>query len=173
MNERRTSFFSVFCSSFSIHNSSFITHRFSGGFVEYGPLLIVEDSDEDFYAMRRALGKSLPCEVVRCRTGSEALDYLFRRGAYLQAVLPSLVLLDLNLPGNDGRMILQQIKRDASLCAVPVVVVSTSDNPADIAQCYTIGCSGYLVKALSYERLAAALQVLCTYWFTVVTLPQV
>jgi DNA-binding NarL/FixJ family response regulator len=68
-------------------------------------------------------------------------------------------------------MILQQIKWDATLRALPVVVVSTSDNPADIAQCYTIGCSGYLVKALSYERLASALQVLCAYWFTVVTLP--
>jgi CheY-like chemotaxis protein len=140
--------------------------------VDYGPLLIVEDSDEDFYAMRRALGKSLPCEVVRCHTGGEALDYLFRRGAHALAVPPSLVLLDLNLPGNDGRMILQQIKKDAALRAVPVVVVSTSDNPADIAQCYTIGCSGYLVKVLSYERLASALQTLCAYWFTVVTLPK-
>ncbi len=140
--------------------------------MEYGPLLIVEDSDEDFYAMRRALGKILPCEVVRYRTGSEALDYLFRRGSYAQAVLPSLILLDLNLPGKDGRTVLEQVKHDATLRVVPVVVVSTSDNPADIAQCYTIGCSGYLVKALAYEHLATALQILCAYWFTVVTLPQ-
>ncbi|HEV8714996.1 MAG TPA: response regulator [Candidatus Binatia bacterium] len=139
--------------------------------MDYGPLLIVEDSDEDFYAMRRALGTTLPCGVVRCRTGSEALDYLFRRGLYTQAALPSLVLLDLNLPGKDGRTVLEQVKRDATLRAVPVVVVSTSDNPADIARCYSIGCSGYLVKALAYERLATALQVLGAYWFTVVTLP--
>jgi CheY-like chemotaxis protein len=140
--------------------------------VEYGPLLIVEDSDEDFYAMRRALGKTLPCGIVHCRTGSEALDYLFRRGPHAQAVPPSLMLLDLNLPGQDGRSVLAQVKRDATLRATPVVVVSTSDNPADIAQCYAGGCSGYLVKALAYERLAAALQVLCAYWFTVVTLPR-
>jgi CheY-like chemotaxis protein len=139
--------------------------------VNYGPLLIVEDSDEDFYAMQRTLRKTLPCEVVRCRTGSEALDYLFRRGSYARAVLPSLVLLDLNLPGQDGRAVLEQVKRDAALRAVPVVVVSTSNNPADVAQCYTIGCSGYLVKPLAYERLATALQILCSYWFTVVTLP--
>lgn len=143
-----------------------------GGLVEYGPLLIVEDSDEDFYAMKRALAKILPCEVVRCRTGNEALDYLFRRDSYVQAVLPSLVLLDLNLPGKDGRVVLEQVKQDATLRAVPVVVVSTSDNPADIARCYTTGCSGYLVKALAYERLATALQTLCAYWFTVVTLPR-
>jgi CheY-like chemotaxis protein len=133
--------------------------------------LIVEDSDADFYAMRRALGEKLSCTVVRCCTGDEALDYLFRRSAYAQAVPPSLVLLDLNLPGTDGRTVLQQVKQDATLRAVPVVVVSTSDNPADIVQCYTLGCSGYVVKALTYERLAAALQILCAYWFTVVTLP--
>lgn len=138
----------------------------------YGPLLIVEDSDADFYAMRRALGENLPCVVVRCCTGDEALDYLFRRGAYTQAVLPSLVLLDLNLPGTDGRMVLKQVKDEATLCMVPVVMVTTSNNPADIAHCYRAGCSGYLVKPLAYERLVSALQALCAYWYTVVTLPQ-
>jgi CheY-like chemotaxis protein len=137
----------------------------------YGPLLIVEDSDADFYAMQRALGENLPCPVVRCCTGDEALDYLFRRSSYAQAVLPSLVLLDLNLPGEDGRTVLQRVKHDATLRTVPVVVVSTSDNPADIVQCYTAGCSGYVVKPLAYTHLATALQILCAYWFTVVTLP--
>lgn len=137
----------------------------------YGPLLIVEDSDADFYAMRRALGQNLPCMIVRCQTGDEALNYLFRRGAYQQAVPPSLVLLDLNLPGTDGREVLEQVKHDTKLCALPVVMVTTSNNPADIAHCYTAGCSGYLVKPLAYERLVSALQTLCTYWFTTVTLP--
>jgi CheY-like chemotaxis protein len=139
--------------------------------MDYGPLLIVEDSDADFYAMRRVLGESFPFAVVRCCTGDEALDYLFRRGAYARAVLPSLVLLDLNLPGTDGRMVLEQVKRDATLRAVPIVMVTTSNNPADITHCYMAGCSGYLVKPLSYTHLASALQTLCAYWFTVVTLP--
>jgi len=138
----------------------------------HGPLLIVEDSDADFYAMRRALGEHLPCAIVRCQTGDEALDYLFRRGAYAQAIQPSLVLLDLNLPGTDGRTVLKQLKHDATLRAVPVVMVTTSNNPADIAHCYLTGCSGYLVKPLDYERLILALQTLCAYWFTIVTLPQ-
>ena len=138
----------------------------------YGPLLIVEDSDADFYAIRRALGENLPCMIVHCQTGDEALNYLFRRGAHAQAVLPSLVLLDLNLPGTDGRTVLNQIKHDSTLCAVPVIVVTTSNNPADIIHCYRAGCSGYLVKPLAYERLVLALQTLCSYWFTMVTLPQ-
>jgi CheY-like chemotaxis protein len=140
--------------------------------MDYGPLLIVEDSDADFYAMQRVLREKLPCPVVRCCTGDEALNYLFRRGSYAQAIPPSLILLDLNLPGTDGRAVLKQVKHDATLRAVPVVVVSTSDNPADIAQCYASGCSGYVVKALTYECLSTALQTLCAYWFSVVTLPQ-
>ena len=140
--------------------------------MKYGPLLVVEDSDDDFYAVKRALGNTLPCELVRCCTGNEALDYLFQGGNDAQAVLPSLILLDLNLPGKDGHTVLQRVKNDAILREVPVVVVSTSDNPADVRSCYATGCSGYVVKALAFERLQRALQTLCSYWFTVVTLPQ-
>ena len=138
----------------------------------YGPLLIVEDSDADFYAMKRALGNTLPCEIKRCSTGSEALDYLFRRGSYTEAACPPLVLLDINLPGMDGRAVLAQLKQDPTLKGIPVVMVSTSDNPADITYCYTAGCSGYLVKPLDYDRLVTSLQTLCKYWFKVVTIPQ-
>ena len=138
-----------------------------------GPLLIVEDSDDDFFAVNRAVGKLLPCEVVRCRTGTQALDYVFRRGAYAQAAIPSLILLDLNLPGKDGRTVLQQVKQDEILRVIPVVVVSTSSNAADVQYCYQTGCSGYLVKALAFEQLRPALQTLCAYWFTAVTLPRV
>ena len=140
--------------------------------MRYNPVVIVEDSDADFYAMRRVLQKALPCEIVRCSTGNEALDYLFRRGTYPKAAVPSLILLDLNLPGKDGRSILAQVKQDKKLCATPVVIVSTSDNPADVMYCYTNGCSGYVVKALSFERFSLALQTLCSYWFRAVTLPQ-
>ncbi len=138
----------------------------------YAPLLIVEDSDADFYAMKRALGSTLPCEIMRCSTGSEALDYLFRRGAHARAVSPPLILLDINLPGTDGRTVLAQLKQDPTLKGIPVVMVSTSDNPADITYCYSTGCSGYLVKPLAYDRLVTALQTVCKYWFMVITLPQ-
>lgn len=140
--------------------------------MRHDPVVIVEDSDADFYAMRRVLKKVLPCEIVRCCTGNEALDYLFRRGTHAEAAAPSLILLDLNLPGKDGRSILAQVKQDKKLCTTPVVIVSTSDNPADLTYCYTNGCSGYVVKELSFERFSLALQTLSSYWFTAVTLPQ-
>ncbi len=110
--------------------------------MRYGPLLIVEDSDDDFYATRRALGTTLPCALVRCSTGSEALEYLFQQGQYTQAERPSLILLDLNLPGKDGRTVLEQLKQNSTLKSIPVVVMSTSSNPVDISHCYATGCSG-------------------------------
>jgi CheY-like chemotaxis protein len=139
--------------------------------MRYGPLLIVEDSDEDFYAVRRALGTTLPCALVRCSTGSDALQYLLQQGQYAQAERPALILLDLNLPGTDGRTVLAQLKQDSTLKSIPVVVMSTSSSPVDIRYCYATGCSGYVVKPLEYNRLVAALQSIRTYWFSTVVLP--
>ena len=139
--------------------------------MEYGPVLIVEDSHDDFYAMQRTLKKVLPCAIVRCDTGNEALDYLFQRGVNANAASPALILLDLNLPGLNGRTVLERVKADPVLRAIPVVIVSTSNDPRDIADCYTLGCSGYVVKALSYTEFAPALQGICAYWFQTVTLP--
>lgn len=137
----------------------------------FGPLLIVEDSDEDYYTMTRALGHDLPCEVVRCSTGTEALDYLFRRGVYHNASLPSLTLLDLNLPSPDGRRILGEIKQHMALCVIPVIIVSTSANPSDILHCYRAGASGYIVKTIAYDQFAPALRIVRAYWYSAVALP--
>lgn len=139
--------------------------------MDTGPILIVEDSDDDFYAMQRALGKPAPRAVVRCNTGSAALDYLFQRGPYTKAIRPALVLLDLNLPGTHGHTVLAQIKADAALRAIPVVIISTSNNPEDVERCYVAHAAGYVVKPLSYPTLRQALQHLCAYWFQTVTLP--
>lgn len=136
-----------------------------------GPLLIVEDSDDDFYALQRALGKTLPCALMRCYRGEDALDYLFQRGTYPEAVRPSLILLDLNMPGKDGHTILKLIKQDAGVCDIPVVIFSTSNNPNDIKRCYRAGAAGYIMKPLNYTRLRQALHNLCLYWFQTVVLP--
>ncbi len=139
--------------------------------MHYRPILVVEDSDDDFYAMRRALGKTLPCPLMRCSTGNEALDYVFQRGSHAQAERPSLILLDLNLPGQNGRSVLHQLKDEVSLRDIPVVIVSTSNNPEDVKHCYGAGAAGYVIKPLTYDRLVLALQGILNYWFTTVALP--
>lgn len=138
-------------------------------------LLVVEDSDEDFEVLRRIFQKlSLEYPVYRCVDGEDALDFLYKKGNYqtsLASPRPSLILLDLNLPGTDGREVLAQIKQDLQLKKIPVIVLTTSSNPKDIEVCYFLGASGYLVKPIDSSRLMSKIQVLLHYWFEAVTLP--
>src|SRR5262250_2498869 len=94
------------------------------------PILLVEDSPEDFEATERAFRKSgLKNPIHRCVDGDEALDYLYRRGRYAnpaRSPRPGIVLLDLNLPGTDGREVLEAVKKDDVLKQIPVIVLTTS-----------------------------------------------
>jgi len=138
-------------------------------------LLVVEDSDEDFEATVRSLRKIYPAlAVTRCVDGDDALDCLYRRGAYaglLGEYRPSLILLDLNMPASDGREVLQEIKRDARLRTIPVLVFTTSSNPKDIEACYHAGANSYLIKPVNMQEFVRMLQLLCDYWLSVVVLP--
>lgn len=136
-------------------------------------VLIVEDSDEDYTIIRRALGHERTINIVRCAAGDQALSYLraARATPAETSVVPTLVLLDLNLPGLDGREVLAAIKADTALRGVPVVIMTTSANPRDVEFCYQHGAAGYMVKVLDWARLTAGLRQLCTYWFDTVTLP--
>lgn len=138
-------------------------------------LLIVEDSDEDFTALKRVIDKAqITNPVYRCEDGEEALDFLFHEGEYQNETLaprPALIILDLNLPGTDGREVLAQLKQDQNFKAIPVVIFSTSSNPKDIDSCYGCGISGYLVKPMSVERLNQLVTTFLDYWFKAVELP--
>jgi CheY-like chemotaxis protein len=138
-------------------------------------ILLVEDSDEDYTAFIRALSDTaLTASLHRCTQGEEALDYLHGRGGFAapgQAPYPALVLLDLNLPGMDGRELLAAIKGDEQLKFIPVVIVTTSDNPRDVEWCYQHGADGYQVKAIGYEQFRNEMRLLVEYWLQVCTLP--
>jgi CheY-like chemotaxis protein len=141
-------------------------------------LLIVEDSDEDFEAFGRILRRlSVDIPLHRCTTGDEALEFLGQgisqtRYAHTKHTPhPKIILLDLNLPGTDGREVLGQIKQDKKLKAIPVVVFTTSSNPIDIETCYQHGVSGYIVKPIDVNKLTRAVQVFVDYWFEVSKLP--
>ncbi len=130
------------------------------------PLLIVEDSDEDYdialWVLRR-LEFTRP--VVRCTTGDDALEFLFQRGCYHGSPRPALVVLDLNLPGADGRHVLSSVKADARVRTIPVVILSTSSNPRDVEECYHAGASSYLTKPVDFERIQEVWRTLVAYWF--------
>jgi len=139
------------------------------------PLLVVEDSNEDFEAFCRMIRKSaIVNPIYRCTDGEDALDFLHRAGPYSDAAKaprPAMILLDLNLPGTDGREVLAEIKQDSNLKIIPVVVFTTSANPKDIEFCYWNGVNGYILKPIDVNKLMRTIQVVIDYWFEGVILP--
>ncbi len=139
-------------------------------------ILLVEDSPEDYEATERAFRRAgLKNPIHRCSDGDEALDYLFRRGRYADPATspkPGIVLLDLNLPGTDGREVLEEIKGNESLRCIPVIVLTTSSDERDIQACYSAGANSYVQKPVDLDGFMKAIERLKGYWFEVVILPR-
>lgn len=141
-------------------------------------ILIVEDSNEDFEAIKWAFknaGINLP--MTRCRDGDDALDFLRRQGNYLTsesaaAAPPSLIWLDLNLPGTNGHEVLDEIKRDEALKMIPVIVVTTSTSGRDIKLCYQEGANSYVVKPTGLPELLETVRGIDGFWLHTATLPE-
>lgn len=138
-------------------------------------ILLAEDDPDDRLLTTRALERSrLANEVHWVADGEELMDYLYRRGPYAepgQAPRPGLILLDLNMPRKDGREALQEIKSDASLRRIPVVVLTTSEAERDVMQSYDLGVNAFVTKPVTFDQLADAVQVLGNFWFEIVKLP--
>jgi CheY-like chemotaxis protein len=139
-------------------------------------LLIVEDSDEYFEVLSRIIADAsdLDLSIERCIDGDDAIDYLTGEGIYRDALdrpHPDLVILDLNLPGTDGREVLAVIKTTPQLKTIPVVILTTSSNPKDIETCYQSGVNSYLLKPMKIDQLRSLVRMTIDYWFKVAVLP--
>ena len=135
------------------------------------PVLVLEDSDEDFDTAEeaaRAAGVTNP--LRRAKTGDACLDLLRGRGA-VEPLRPCLLLLDLNTPGMDGRDALVAIRADPALRELPVVVLSTSVRDPDVALCYDHGANAFHRKPVRYAEHLALVREVLAYWLTSVTLP--
>ncbi len=143
--------------------------------IQLPPLLIVEDSNEDFESFLRYLNQySSTIPVYRCINGDQALAFLYHTNRYTDPETyprPGLIVLDLNLPGTDGREVLRQIKQDNNLKTLPVVVFTTSNNPRDIETCYRQGVNGYVIKPMDIHLLKRSIHTLLSYWFEITVLP--
>jgi len=141
----------------------------------YQPLLLVEDSPEDRETTSRALKKAgIHFPIVFCVSGDDALDFLYCRGQYAgndDSARPSAVLLDLNMPGTDGREVLAEIKKSERLKTIPVLIVSTSRDDRDIQICYESGANAYIRKPVDLGAFMQTMQRVAEFWFSAAILP--
>lgn len=138
-------------------------------------ILVVEDSDEDFEALIRAINKCRIIQTVhRCETGDQALKYLKREGIYSDYEafpIPLFILLDLNLPGTDGRDILKEIKSTNGISHIPVIIFTSSAHHEDISVCYDNGANSYVQKPVAFDDFYTTINNVINYWVNQVTLP--
>jgi CheY-like chemotaxis protein len=132
-----------------------------------GRILMVEDDPRDVELTLTALEDyKLANEVVVCRDGQEALDYLYSRGKFSHRVNenPAVMLLDLKLPKVDGLEVLQQIKTDERLRMIPVVVLTSSHEEKDMMRSYKLGVNAYVVKPVDFHEFVNAVRELGVFW---------
>lgn len=135
-------------------------------------ILLVEDDDDDVRLTKKAFEKDrILNRIHRVQDGIEALAFLRQEGPYADVRRPDLILLDLNMPRMSGREVLKQIKSDANLRQIPVVVLTTSDDERDVAESYDHQANSYVTKPVDLETFREILRALKDYWFSVVRLP--
>lgn len=138
-------------------------------------IVMAEDDPDDRLLAREALEESrLVNRMDYVEDGMELLDYLHCRDRYVSRRAepqPGLILLDLNMPRMDGRRALEEIKRDARLRRIPVVVLTTSKTEEDIVRSYDLGVSSFIVKPVTFDSMVDVVRTLGKYWFEIVELP--
>jgi CheY-like chemotaxis protein len=135
-------------------------------------ILLVEDNLGDIRLTEEALKESnLMVNLSVARDGLEAMEFLRGNGGHANAASPDLILLDLNLPRKDGREVLQEIKNDADLKRIPVVVLTTSEAESDIMATYGFHANCYITKPVDMDQFIKIVHMLEEFWFTIVKLP--
>jgi two-component system, chemotaxis family, response regulator Rcp1 len=135
-------------------------------------ILLVEDNPGDVDLTKEALERAKVANRLQVvEDGAEALDFLFRRGAYADACRPDIILLDLNLPKKDGREVLSEIKADQELADIPVVVLTTSQAEEDIVRAYRLHANCYITKPVDFRQFLRVVEAIEDFWLTVVKLP--
>ena len=132
-------------------------------------ILLVEDDPEHARLIELNLRRAhITNEIIKLSDGQVAVDYLFGEG--LRHPLPLLILLDLNLPGLSGVQVLERLKADARTKHIPVICLTTTDNPPDIERCYALGCNVCITKPIAYKQFAEAIRQLGLF-LAIVKLP--
>jgi len=138
-------------------------------------IVIAEDDEQDYMLAELALRQAgVANPLVRVKDGAELMEFLLRQGSYqARGALPwpLVLLLDLRMPRKDGWEALDEIKSHPRLRKIPVVVLTTSREPDDIARCYELGASSYIKKPMGIDQLLKILDAFRRYWLEVVEFP--
>lgn len=126
-------------------------------------ILYVEDNEDYIDFVKRAVRKNnIPVNVSSVTDGKEMVEYLSSKDEKLRKA--NLILLDIHLPGIDGIELLKKLRKDEQMSLVPVIMFSTSDNPADVKTCYNNGANAYVVKPMGMEQLSSSLTSIYNFW---------
>jgi len=138
-------------------------------------ILIADDDPDDRLMVKETWEDNLLANsLVFVEDGEELMDYLYRRGKYVQlknSPFPGLILLDLNMPKKNGREALKEIKADPDLRQIPVVVLTTSRAEEDIYRAYNLGVNSFITKPLTFETFVHIIKTIGKFWLEIVELP--
>lgn len=135
-------------------------------------ILIVEDNEGDIELTLEAFSEAkLQNTIYTVRDGIEAMDFLRKKGIYHDMPRPDIILLDLNMPRMDGREVLHEVKNDAHLKQIPIIVLTTSDNEMDIIGSYAEHANCYIKKPVNFENFYDVVKQIEGFWLSVVKLP--
>ncbi len=135
-------------------------------------ILMVEDNPGDVRLTQEALKDAKVSNTLRVvEDGAAALDFLYRRGEHHAAPRPDLILLDLNLPKKNGREVLEEIKQNAQLKTIPVVILTTSQAEEDIVRAYSLHANCYITKPVDFAQFTKIVRTIEDFWLSIVTLP--
>ena len=135
-------------------------------------VLLVDDDPGDVLMIKEALGSiGAPRTVFVVRDGEEAVAFLRQTGEFVKAPRPDVVLLDLNMPRMDGRQVLAEIKTDVGLRSIPIVVLTTSQSPADIVSSYSLHANAYVTKPMNLDDLTEVVHKIDYFFARIAALP--
>jgi CheY-like chemotaxis protein len=134
---------------------------FMNGFNRY--VILADDDNDDIVLMEEAFNrKKLPEKLVSVKNGDELIKHLYAINDKRR--WPRLILLDLNMPGKNGRETLVELKAHPYLKTIPVVIYSTTNDHKEIKECYELGANSYVVKPAAFEKLLRTVEIIQAYW---------
>lgn len=135
-------------------------------------VLLIEDNPGDVRLIMEAFKERNLCNLSVVEDGEEAISFLHRQNLYENAPRPDIILLDINLPKKNGYEVLEEIKNEANLKTIPIIILTSSSSKRDIITCYALHANCYIIKPINVDDFINVVKFIEDFWFGIVELPQ-